>query len=48
VVANPRVSMTPDNHVAEVRVGDSCKLPFDKLAVLTAQAKMHATSTLFR
>lgn len=48
VVANPRVSMTPDNHVAEVSVGDSCKLPFDKLAVLTAQAKLHATSALFR
>lgn len=48
VVANPRVSMTSDNHVAEVSVGDSCKLPFDKLAVLTAQAKLHATSALFR
>ena len=48
IVANPRESMTPDNHVAEVSVGDACKLPFDKVAVLTAQAKMHATSALFR
>ncbi|KAA6463169.1 hypothetical protein DYQ86_07540 [Acidobacteria bacterium AB60] len=48
VVADPRVSITADNHVAEVRVADSCKLPFEKLAVLTAQAKMHATSTFFR
>lgn len=48
LVANPRVSMTADNHVAEVSVGDSCKLPFDKLAVLTAQAKLHATTALFR
>jgi hypothetical protein len=48
VVADPRVSMTADNHVAEVSVGDACKLPFDKIAILTAQAKMHATSALFR
>ena len=48
IVADPRVSITSDNHVAEVTVGDACKLPFDKLAVLTAQAKMHATSTFFR
>jgi hypothetical protein len=48
IVADPRQSMTPDNHVAEVSVGDACKLPFDKVAVLTAQAKMHATSALFR
>ena len=48
IVANPRESMTPDNHVAEVSVGDACKLPFDKIAVLTAQAKMHASSALFR
>lgn len=48
VVADPRVSMTAENHVAEVSVGESCKLPFDKLAVLTAQAKIHVTSTLIR
>lgn len=48
VVADPRVSMTADNHVAEVKVEESCKLPFDKLAVLTAQAKIHATSSFFR
>lgn len=48
VVADPRVSMTTNNHVAEVKVNEACKLPFDKLAVLTAQAKIHATSNLIR
>jgi preprotein translocase subunit YajC len=48
IVADPRVSMTSDNHVAEVRVEESCKLPFDKLAVITAQAKIHATSSFYR
>ncbi len=48
IVADPRASITADNHVAEVSLGDECKLPFEKVAVLTAQAKMHATSALFR
>jgi hypothetical protein len=48
IVADPRVSVTPDNHVASVKVDESCKLPWDKLALLTAQAKMHAASRLFR
>jgi hypothetical protein len=48
IVADPRVSITPDNHVAEIKVDESCKMPFDKLAILTAQAKIHATSTFIR
>ena len=48
IVADPRVSITAENHVAEIKVEDSCKMPFDKLAVLTAQAKIHATSKIFR
>ena len=48
IVADPRVSIKADNHVAEVKVDESCKMPFDKLAILTAQAKIHATSTFFR
>lgn len=48
IVADPRVSITAENHVAEVKVDESCRMPFDKLAILTAQAKIHATSKLFR
>ena len=46
IKANPRVPMTSNNHVAEVKVEDSCKLSFEKLVVLTAQAKIHAISSL--
>ena len=48
IVADPRVSITADNHVAEVKVNESCKMPFDKLAILTSQAKIHATSRFIR
>ena len=46
IIANPRVPMTSNNHVSEVKVEDSCNLPFEKLVVLTAQAKVHAISRL--
>jgi preprotein translocase subunit YajC len=46
IIANPRVPLTSNNHVSEVKVEDSCKLPFEKLVVVTAQAKIHATSRL--
>jgi len=35
IVADPRVSLMPDNHAAE------------KLAIVTAHAKMHATSWIY-
>lgn len=38
--------MTSDNHVAEVKVEESCKMQSDKLIELTAQAKVHAVSRL--
>lgn len=46
IIANPRVPITSDNHVSEVKVEDCCKLSFEKVVVLTAQAKIHATSRL--
>ena len=46
IIANPRVPITSNNHVSEVTVDDSCKLPYEKLVVLTARAKIHATSRL--
>lgn len=48
IVADPRVSVTAENHVAAVRVSDQCKLPGEKLAVVTAHAKLHAASAMFR
>ncbi len=48
IVADPRVSVTPQNHVATVRVDGSCKLPMEKLAVITAHAKIHATTAMYR
>jgi hypothetical protein len=48
IVADPRVSVTAENHVATVRVSDQCKLPGEKLAVITAHAKLHAASAMFR
>jgi hypothetical protein len=48
IVADPRVSVTSQNHVATVHVSDECKLPGEKLAVLTAHAKLHAASAMFR
>jgi hypothetical protein len=48
IVADPRVSVTPQNHVAAVHVDDSCKLPSEKLAVITAHAKIHAASARYR
>ena len=47
IVADPRVSVTAQNHVATVSVSDECKLPGEKLAVITAQAKLHAASAMF-
>ena len=46
IISNPRVPITSNNHAFEVKVEDSCKLPFEKVVVLTAQAKIHATSRL--
>lgn len=48
IVADPRVSVTPQNHAATVRVGEACKLPEEKLALLTAQAKLYAASAMYR
>ena len=48
IVADPRVSVTAQNHVAAVKVSDECKLPGEKLAVITAHAKLHAASAMFR
>ena len=48
IVADPRVSVTPQNHAAAVQVGVACKLPEEKLAVLTAQAKLYAASAMYR
>ncbi len=47
IVADPRVSLTPGNHVAVVCVDEACKLPHEKLAMVTAHAKMHATSWVY-
>jgi hypothetical protein len=47
IIANPQVPMTSNSHVSEVKVEDSYKLPFGKLVVITAQAKIHATSRMF-
>ena len=48
IVADPRVSVTPQNHVATVRVNESCKLSREKLAVITAHAKIHAATAMYR
>ncbi len=48
IVADPRVSVTAQNHVAAVKVSEECKLPGEKLAVITANAKLHAASAMFR
>jgi hypothetical protein len=48
IVADPRVSVTAQNHVAAIRVSEGCKLPEEKLAVITAHAKLHAASAMFR
>lgn len=44
IIAESRVSLTPDNHVAEVKVEDPCNVPSDQLTELTEQAKVHALS----
>ena len=46
IISNSRVPVTWNYHVSEVTVEDSCRLPFEKLVALTAQAKIHATSRL--
>jgi preprotein translocase subunit YajC len=48
IIADPKVSVTAENHVAAVKVNEECKLPWDKLAVITAQAKIHAASSMYR
>lgn len=48
IVADPRVSVNAQNHVATVSVSEGCKLPGEKLAVITAHAKLHAASAMFR
>jgi hypothetical protein len=47
IVADPRVSVNAQNHVATVSVSEDCKLPEEKLAVITAHAKLHAASAMF-
>ena len=46
IVANPWLPMTSINHVSEVRVEASCKLPPEKVLALTGQAKVHAISRM--
>ena len=48
IVADPRVPVTSQNHVAAVHVDESCKLSAEKLAVITAHAKIHAASAMYR
>jgi hypothetical protein len=47
IIADPRVPVTPENHVAMVSVNEECKLPWHKLALVTANAKLHAASAMF-
>lgn len=48
IIADPKVSVTAENHVAAVKVNEECKLPWDKLAMITAKAKIHAASSMYR
>jgi preprotein translocase subunit YajC len=48
IIADPKVSVTAENHVAAVKVNENCKLPWEKLAMITARAKIHAASSLIR
>lgn len=48
LVATPGAALSPTNHAAVVSIAEPLKHPADKLALITARAKVYCAASLYR